>query len=71
MRITKKMLQAQNEVLKTIIFVLLGIVFVLGFVMSAQMLRAETILNKSISNTDKIIDILTLEEKEKINLVDF
>lgn len=71
MRITKKMLQTQNEVLKTIIFVLLGIVFVLGFVMSAQMLRAETILNKSISNTDKIIDILTLEEKEKINLVDF
>jgi len=71
MRITKKMLQAQNEVLKTIIFVLLGIVFVLGFVMSVQMLRAETILNKSISNTDKIIDILTLEEKEKINLVDF
>lgn len=39
--------------------------------MSVQMLRAETILNKSISNTDKIIDILTLEEKEKINLVDF
>ena len=71
MRVTKKMLQTQNEVLKTIIFVLLGIVFVLGFVMSAQMLRAETILNKSISNTDKIIDILTLEEKEKINLVDF
>lgn len=71
MRITKKMLQTQNEVLKTIIFVLLGIVFVLGFVMSVQMLRAETILNKSISNTDKIIDILTLEEKEKINLVDF
>jgi predicted membrane channel-forming protein YqfA (hemolysin III family) len=64
MRITKKMLVKKNELLKTVIFVLLGIIFVLSITVSIQIPEFKNLLLKqsngiklTVSNTEKIIDI--------------
>ena len=69
MRITKKMLAKQNELLKAVIFVLLGIIFVLSITVSIQIPEFKNLLLKqsngiklTVSNTEKIIDIFTIKE---------
>lgn len=69
MRITKKMLVKQNELLKAVIFVLLGIIFVLSITVSIQIPEFKNLLLKqsngiklTVSNTEKIIDIFTIKE---------
>ena len=69
MRITKRMLVKQNELLKAVIFVLLGIIFVLSITVSIQIPEFKNLLLKqsngiklTVSNTEKIIDILTIGE---------
>lgn len=62
MRITKKMLAKQNELLKVVIFVLLVIIFVWTIMSSFQIPEIKNLLNKTNSNTQEIIDILTIGE---------
>lgn len=69
MRITKRMLVKQNELLKAVIFVLLGIIFVLSITVSVQFQGFKNLLLKqsngiklTITNTEKIIDIFTIKE---------
>ena len=69
MRVTKRMLVKQNELLKAVIFVLLGIIFVLSITISVQIPEFKNLLLKqsngiklTITNTEKIIDIFTIKE---------
>lgn len=69
MRITKKMLAKQNELLKVVIFVLLGIIFVLCIISFMQIIDIKnmvtietTKIDYIFNNTEKIIDILTIGE---------
>jgi len=69
MRVTKRMLVKQNELLKAVIFVLLGIIFVLSITVSVQIPEFKNLLEKqsngiklTVTNTEKIIGILTIGE---------
>jgi uncharacterized protein (UPF0333 family) len=69
MRITKKMLVKKNELLKAVIFVLLGIIFVLCIISFMQIIDIKnmvtietTKIDYIFNNTEKIIDILTIGE---------
>ena len=63
------MLVKQNELLKAVIFVLLGIIFVLSITVSVQIPEFKNLLEKqsngiklTVTNTEKIIGILTIGE---------
>lgn len=68
MRITKKMLVKKNELLKTVIFVLLGIIFVLCIISFIQMIDIKnmvtietTKIDYISNNIEKIINIFTIK----------
>lgn len=68
MRITKKMLVKKNELLKTVIFMLLGIIFVLCIISFIQMIDIKnmvtietTKIDYISNNIEKIINIFTIK----------
>lgn len=64
MRITKKMLLKQNETLRSWIFVLLAMCFILAITLSFQVLYVQKQSDKILNNSNEIVKILTLTEEE-------